>query len=300
MRYAPRLSLRQSAVAARCSHMAGLLLVALVMMAASPSASRAQQAGVGAWENSDYGMMSWIERQPGLQWYYNWRADPLWTPAPVPRSVEFVPMIHSAKNVGDPIRSQPRPRALLGFNEPDGGSGAHQAKLSVKRALRLWPRLEAHGLRLGSPATTQGQTLGAGSWQQRFMQQVEARGLRVDFMAVHYYSTDGDVRAFRDWLIAVHRTYGRPIWVTEFAHIDWRQPARASYRQNARFAREASRMMDGLAFVERYAWFAANPYPWNGRVPEINLVSDALQPTPVGAAYLKAIRSRGPRLSALQ
>jgi len=285
---------------AACTCRKWQVIPALCLLLASVAPLRAQQAGVGAWENSDYGMLSWIEEQPGLQWYYNWRMDHLWTPSPERRSVEFVPMIHGPQNVNEPISSSTRPQALLGFNEPDGGSGAHQSKLSVARAIRLWPKLEAHGLRLGSPATTRGQTLGADSWQARFMQQVEARGLRVDFMAVHYYSTDGDVAEFRAWLTAVHRTYGRPIWVTEFAHIDWRRPSRASYQQNARFARDAIRMMDRLPFVERYAWFAANPYSWKGRVPQINLVRDDLHPTPLGTAYLKAISARGPRLSALR
>ncbi len=276
----------------------GLICTCLALLIAALPA-RAQQAGIGAWENPDYTMLGWIEDQPGLDWYYNWRMDHMWVPKAARRSVEFVPMIHGAKNVNDKIESARRPRALLGFNEPDGGSGGHQSSLSVAKAVALWPKLERHGLRLGSPATTQSQTLGAGSWQQRFMTEVEARGLRVDFMAVHYYSTDGDVEAFRRWLSEVHRTYRRPIWVTEFAYIDWRRPGGATYAANARFAREAIRMMDALPFVERYAWFAANPYSWQGQVPQINLVDDALRPTPVGEAFVQAISRRGPRLSAL-
>nr|WP_254868526.1 glycosyl hydrolase [Phaeobacter sp. HF9A] len=260
----------------------------------------AQHAGVGAWENADYSMLGWIESQPGLGWYYNWRMDQLWTPTRQKRAVEFVPMIHGAENVNDPINMDGRARALLGFNEPDGQSGSHQSALSVERAIKLWPRLEARGLRLGSPATTQAQTLGPKSWQHRFMTQAEARGLRVDFMAVHYYSSDGDIDAFRRWLTEGHQTYRRPIWVTEFAYIDWRRPQQARYAANARFAKDAIRMLDRLPFVERYAWFAANPYSWQGRVPQINLVDDRLTPTPIGAAYLKALSERGPRLSALR
>ena len=124
---------------------------------------------------------------------------------------------------------------------------------------------------------------------------LEARGLRVDFMAVHYYSTDGDVTAFRNWLQAVHAEYGRPIWVTEFAFIDWTRPRRADYRQNARFIAEAIAMMETLPFVERHAWFAANPYPWAGAAPRINLVSDTLEPTPVGQAFLRTISRLGDR-----
>ncbi|WP_254813734.1 glycosyl hydrolase [Rhodovulum sp. ES.010] len=245
----------------------------------------AQKAGVGAWENPRYTMIRWIEETPGLGWYYNWRTDQIWSRQRHRRDVEFVPMIHSAKDVNAPIRSDRRVSALLGFNEPDGYGGPHQAGMSVAEAIALWPRLEARGLRLGSPSTSTHETLGPNSWQGRFMAEVERRGLRVDFMAVHYYTTDGDVDAFRRWLTQVHREYRRPIWVTEFAFIDWSRPGRASYDRNAAFAASAMAMMERLPFVERYAWFAANPYPWKGRTPKINLVDDNLRPTPVGRTY---------------
>ncbi|TXH99382.1 MAG: hypothetical protein E6Q73_10445 [Pseudorhodobacter sp.] len=254
----------------------------------------AQSAGVGAWENPGYTTLAWIEGQPGLGWYYNWRTDEIAHKGSLGRSVEFVPMIHSASNIDDPIRSALKPRTLLGFNEPDGQGGQHQAGMTVKAAADLWSKLEATGLRLGSPATTQAGTLGKGSWQRRFMDEVERRGLRVDFMAVHYYSTDGDVEAFRDWLVAVHKEYDRPIWVTEFAYVDWSDPQRATYESNARFAVESIRMMETLPFVERHAWFAMNPYPWNGTIPAINLVDNDMRATPVGEAFAEAISRLAP------
>ncbi|WP_246039768.1 glycosyl hydrolase [Sulfitobacter sabulilitoris] len=258
-------------------------------------AAHAQKAGVGAWENSRNTTLEWIEDTPALGWYYNWRTDQMWHAKRSRRSVEFVPMIHGAGDIDKKIQSSLRVTHLLGFNEPDGGSGRHQAGLSVEKAVALWPRLEARGLRLGSPATTQGGTLGRGSWQRRFMDEVEARGLRVDFMAVHYYSTDGDVGAFRNWLRAVHAEYRRPIWVTEFALIDWSRPAATTHARNAQFAQAAIVMMEQLPFVERHAWFAANPYKWKGRYPQINLVDDRLRPTAVGIAFDKVLSAVGGR-----
>lgn len=271
------------------------LTAAVLLLLAMSVPSYAQKAGIGAWENSRYTMLDWIERTLPAGWYYNWRPDQMYSARPRGRSVEFVPMIHGRKDVNKRIRSDLPVRALLGFNEPDGKRGSHQANISVAEAVRLWPKLQRHGVRLGSPATTTGQTLGRESWQRQFMDQVERRGLRVDFMAVHYYSTDGDVGAFRNWLRAVHAEYRRPIWVTEFAHIDWRRPDRASYQRNARFLEQAIAMMDRLPFVERHAWFAANPYPWHGAAPRINLVSDGLVPTPVGEAFGRVLARQGGR-----
>ncbi len=267
-----------------------LLLVMSFLLLATPLA--AQKAGIGAWENSTYTTLRWVERAPALGWYYNWRPDQLWTKTNARRSVEFVPMIHNAKDVRKKIVSKLRVTHLLAFNEPDG-RGSHQANMSVERAIALWPKLEARGLRLGSPATTQNGTLGPNSWQRKFMNEVERRGLRVDFMAVHYYSKNGDVREFRRWLQAVHAEYKRPIWVTEFAYIVWNRPNAVSHAQNAAFIERAILMMDDLPFVERHAWFAANPYPWKGSYPKINLVDDNLRPTLVGQAFEEVLRRVG-------
>lgn len=271
--------------------MIGKLLAGLVLMVLA-STAQAQKVGIGAWENPALTMLEWIEKGSGVSWYYNWRPDQIHHAGGQSRSVEFVPMIHNARDVGKKIKSDLPVRALLGFNEPDG-QATGQTNLSVERALQLWPRLQAYGLRLGSPSTTREGTLGANSWQRRFITGAEARGLRVDFMAVHYYSENGDVAAFKRWLEAVHREYRRPIWVTEFGMVDWRSPGKASYAQNARFATEAIRMMQRLPFVERHAWFAANPYRWNGAQPRVNLVDNDLRPTPVGAAFEQVARRLG-------
>ena len=44
-------------------------------------------------------------------------------------------------------------RVLLGFNEPDL---AVQSNMTVDQALDLWPKLQATGLELGSPAVAYG------------------------------------------------------------------------------------------------------------------------------------------------
>ncbi|PTQ72696.1 glycosyl hydrolase [Celeribacter persicus] len=258
-----------------------LLLAVLMLM---PTALFADKAGIGAWENSSNTMLRWIEDAPALDWYYTWRPTQMWSEDKRRRSVEFVPMIRDAADVNKRIVSDLPVRTLLGFNEPDSRK-SEGSNLSVEQAIALWPKLEARGLRLGSPAVTQGQTLGKNSWQGRFMAEVETRGLHVDFMAVHYYSSNGDVKAFENWLRAVHAEYKRPIWVTEFAYVDWQNVRGVSYAQNAAFAEAAILMMERLPFVERHAWFAANPYHYGGAQPQINLVSNTLQPTPVGVAF---------------
>ena len=129
--------------------------------------------------------------------------------------------------------------------------------MSVSQALSLWPTLMATGLRLGSPAPTQNGVLGDASWLGQFMSGARSQNLKVDFIAVHYYSTDQDVAGFRNWLGALYDQYNKPIWVTEWCLADWSNPGRFSAAEQASFAQAGTAMMDSLPFVERQAWFAA-------------------------------------------
>lgn len=99
--------------------------------------------------------------------------------------------------------------------------------------------------------------LGLPSWLSRFMDEVAANGLRADFIAVHYYSSDDDIGAFKDFLEGVHAAYDRPIWVTEWALDDWSDHDRFRFEETADFLRAGALMMDRLNFVERHAWFGA-------------------------------------------
>ncbi|MDQ0820530.1 hypothetical protein QFZ79_002822 [Arthrobacter sp. V4I6] len=117
-----------------------------------------------------------------LDWYYIWSARSYVTTSP-----PFVPMIKDARRLleQDAIgwvtrqRAETRTKHLLGFNEPDHRA---QANMSVDEAIRLWPKLVATGLRLGSPAPAGTDSL----WLESFM--AKAKGLRVDFVTMHRYA----------------------------------------------------------------------------------------------------------------
>ena len=87
------------------------------------------------------------------------------------------------------------------------------------------------------------------------MHEAERRGYRVDFIAVHYYTSNPDFSAFRRRLHRIHTVYARPIWVTEWALADWLDPDRFSGNEQREFFESASEMLDDLTFVERHAWF---------------------------------------------
>jgi len=218
--------------------------------------------GIGAWNQGPSGWAADRVAALGVAWYYVWGSQPLNSDGRKRRS-EFVPMIWNDAQLQEEPKaladvSASDAIALLGFNEPDLAS---QADMTIEDAVTLWPRLSATGMRLGSPAPSRSEALVPESWLPRFMDAVSASGLRVDFIAVHYYASTHDIAAFRSFLERVHHAYGRPIWVTEWALVDpetWKDNrARYSTDDAACFFRAGAAMLDDLSFVERHAWFAA-------------------------------------------
>jgi RNA polymerase sigma factor (sigma-70 family) len=221
----------------------------------------------------------------GAGWYYNWSAanDDM----PGPSGVEFVPMIWGQDNAdaGTLARAEREGDVLLGFNEPDLPG---QANMSVERALELWPRLEGTGMRLGSPAVAFGGDT-KGGWLDRFMTGAKDRGLRVDFITLHWYGSDfgpAAVDHFLSYVDAVHTRYGLPIWVTEYGLTNFGgAPKYPTGAQAAAFIAGSTRGMERRRYVERYAWFGL---PAVGDSVDFGLYRDASTPTEAGKAYRAA------------
>lgn len=210
--------------------------------------------GVGATPGSG---VTQALKDSGASWYYNWSS----TTGPIakPTDIEYVPMIWGADAVTDTVLDQASKegKALLGFNEPDLPT---QANMTPEQALDLWPRLQSTGLRMGAPAVASGGD-DTGGWLDRFMRGASERGLRVDFIPVHWFGGDFGPDAanqLRRYLQAVHDRYQKPIWLTEYGLIDYSQetPRYPNQQQQADFIKASSTMLNGLGFVERYAWFA--------------------------------------------
>ncbi|WP_240742317.1 glycoside hydrolase family protein [Micromonospora zingiberis] len=225
-------------------------------------------------------------RDVGAAWYHDWSPSN----SDVPAQAEFVPMIWGAAFVNDAdlATAQRSGRTLLGFNEPDLPM---QANMSVEHALDLWPRLQGTGMRLGSPAVAFGAHI-PGGWLDRFLSGARDRGLRVDFIALHWYgSYFGDEAALHlmDYVQKVHDRYGLPIWVTEFGLIDFSEkpPRYPSPQQLVTFIDKATAALEATPYVERYSWFAL---PAAGEHAPHGLYRENGTATEAGAAYRAAGR----------
>jgi hypothetical protein len=186
-------------------------------------------------------------------WYYTWKPQPI---KGVPLE-KFVPMIWGGYRSKDELSAmyvRGKVPVLLGFNEPNL---VQQAKMSVDEAIRLWPQLEPLAVRLGSPAP--GGVLGP--WFERFYRLVRAKGLKMDFMAMHIYGPP-DAKKFLDKVDATYQKYKLPIWITEFAVADWKaknKPGANLYREEdvLAFMKTVLPELERRPYVERYAWYGA-------------------------------------------
>ena len=146
--------------------------------------------------------------------------------------------------------------------QPDG-SGSYY---SVEDAIAAWPRFIATGLRLGSPAVANADG-SDNDWLGQFMSQASANNYRVDFIWLHKYlymqnfDVASGVQELQQYLELIHNKFQLPIWLTEFAMINFYPDNGGSIiypsaETEVQFLQAAATMMDSLGFVERYAWYS--------------------------------------------
>ena len=250
----------------------------------APATQTSERKGVSTW---NFTGAQQALAESGASWYYNWGATPNGVTAPA--GVSYVPMIWGAANVTSATLSQvsQEGRILLGFNEPDLAS---QSNMTVAQALDLWPKLMATGMTLGSPAVAAGAAT-PGGWLDQFMAGAKTRGYRVDFITVHWYggdfSTGPAVQELESYLQAIYERYHLPIWVTEFALTNDSGGTETfpTEAQQAAFLTAATKMLDGLSYVQRYAWFALPTSSGSGTT---GLFNPGPSVTQVGQAFESA------------
>ena len=189
-------------------------------------------------------------------WFYNWnfvRSPGMNT------SLPYTPMIWGMTSVNNPmavslinqLNNPGYENVVLGFNEPDG---AKQANMTVDQAIQNWALLVNTGRRVGSPATASNPTK-AGSWFANFMTAAKAGGLRVDFIAVHWYAPP-NVASFLNELDTLYQQYNLPIWITEFAVADWTATTGSKFTVDdvTAFMKAVVPELNKRPYIERFAW----------------------------------------------
>lgn len=186
----------------------------------------------------------------GATWCYNWGTSPQASDCGDPL---FVPMIWGAGDVAGAIQQIGNAGydTVLAFNEPNKPD---QANMTVAQAIALWPDMTSDpNIRVSSPAVSDD----GRAWLEDFMAQALAGGLRVDFIAMHWYGWNagscvpGQLEGAINWA----SQWGLPIWITEFGCMGSSNTDEATVLN---FFNDMLAMLDRHPLVERYAW-----YPWN-------------------------------------
>ena len=212
----------------------------------------------------------------GATWCYNWGTTPKATDCNDPL---FVPMVWGSGDVASAIQQIGAKgyKTVLGFNEPNKSD---QANMTVDQAIALWPDLTSDpNIRVGSPAVSDD----GRAWLEQFMTQVKAKGLRVDFIAMHWYGWNaGSCKASQlEGAVTWASQWGLPVWITEFGCMGSSNPDEQTVLS---FFKDAVPMLQGHPLVERYAW-----YPWN---TYNDLYDDQGAQTALGAALQAAPQYR--------
>ena len=184
-------------------------------------------------------------------WYYDWNCGGL-----ASDDWEYVPQHHHEgwPAISDIGASNHSPHAL-GNNEPDNQNDSKEQYATVDEVLANWPEMMATGKRLGSPAMS-----GNLNWLYAFIDSIDKRGWRCDFVAVHAYWYS-DWSSWQSTLSGIHNRTGRPIWITEMNYgANWTGwPGSDRTGSAANFAIEKKHfapIIDGLEstpWMERYA-----------------------------------------------
>jgi hypothetical protein len=186
--------------------------------------------------------------------------------------------------------------AILGNNEPDNTSGS-EVQSTVAQVLANWPQMMAGGQRLGSPAVAGN----LGGWLYPFIDSIDAKGYRCDFVAVHAY-WNSQPSAFMNSLKSIYNRTKRPLWITEFNYgANWttetwptadRSGTADNYERERAWMAQLIPLLDAAPYVERYFI-----YNWVQDCRKVYNTGDASLEstgylTPAGLAYANTSTSQ--------
>eukprot|EP00026_Physarum_polycephalum_P014102 Phypoly_transcript_14576.p1 GENE.Phypoly_transcript_14576~~Phypoly_transcript_14576.p1 ORF type:complete len:262 (+),score=27.02 Phypoly_transcript_14576:123-908(+) len=227
------------------------------------------------WDTSNLGALAGNGLKP--TWIYTWSP---WN-INQREGLEFIPMFHDPGSATDFVNAYNAgvwsgSSAILGLNEPDMNG------VSAGQAVQLWNQyMQPHSnFRLGAPAVAsdpQGK-----EWLQDFMNQ--CGGCKIDFIPLHWYGSDWT--AFTAYVEDMHNTFGKNIWITEWACVQYGNSPPCDQQSVYNFMGATTQWLDQQGYVERWSWFGAMKSLPNG-IPATNglLTSDGQSRTGLGNQY---------------
>jgi autotransporter-associated beta strand protein len=234
----------------------------------------------------------------GAGWYYTWGTG---AASPGTFDANHYPMFWgwAGQSTIDTTLAK-RPTYILGYNEPER---TDQANMSVATAISNWTTISnsanayntANGtsIKLVSPAVADtGGATGGQQWLANFMSQANSSGLKVDAVAFHWYGVStpsnpsGAASSFLSRVDSYHNSYGKPVFITEFAIHDWGGAYTDAeiIEANRQFLEIVIPGLESRSYVAGYAW-----YNWFSDSPLYS--GDPMTPTQMGYRYVGAVMS---------
>ncbi|KAG2149384.1 hypothetical protein DEU56DRAFT_62595 [Suillus clintonianus] len=213
-----------------------------------------------------------VAKNTQVSWVYDWGST---APNYLKNTgITYIPMQWGEGNVKNfmaAVQAQGA-KTVLGFNEPDLSS---QSNIEPMAAASTWMQyiqpLKANGVRLGSPAVSNAPS--GTPWLSQFFG--NCTGCTIDFVALHWYGDGLD--NFKNYVESFHEKFSSPLWVTEFASTS------SNVTEVEDFCTGAIAYLDGLDWIEGYAWFA---FYRQESGSYYNLLGASGQPNALGDIYL--------------
>lgn len=216
----------------------------------------------------------------GGSWAWNWDAG-----STSSADVEYVPIKQHLYWPSDGNFDKPGSTAMMLFNEPEHSEQHTSSKCSCGGTIDEWkayqntPKFNATGLRIGSPSAT------SLSWIKNYLTHCDNMKQRCDFSCTHGYWTS-------EWAnnLSTLKSYGRPIWITEWEYgASWTSGSNPNSADDAR-----AKVFDILErleyndYVERYSYYEFDTGGTNGWMRELFWENNASK----GLAYVGEVYAR--------
>lgn len=246
----------------------GAALLGLLAAGASAQANIPPKRGISyVSQHRDYDAL--LSPRSPIGWYFNWSPNPSPgenLPGDAQARIEFVPALHHLDHLDNDIKALGKlpdtSKHLFTFNEPDGennsgGSNLNPvdaAKAYIEKIVPLRNRFQiSHPAVTSSPRGLDWLT----SFKTACWKIDPVNGCPADFVGAHFYGSFG---ALTWWMTELSEWYSQSdsgiqgdlkIWLSE---LGWDKQDAATTME---FMKDSLVHLDGLQFVEKYAWFGA-------------------------------------------
>lgn len=239
-----------------------------------------------AWANGGDEALKYYKTD-NTKYLYSWSPD---KPSVAEKyGFNFVPMFWGVKQADSFKKKVVEGYAdhVLSHNEPNEPS---QSNVSPQQAAKEFTKfiapLRNKGYTIISPATTNAPS--GIKWMKDFFDELKDEGGvdSVDAVAMHWYATDP--QDFIDYVKKMHDTFGKPVWVTEFAcqnFADGKYGAQPNMDHVWNFFTTVTTWMEQTSYVHAYFAFGVM-HDMQGVNEHNQLMADNGKPTALGQYYL--------------